>query len=148
LHQLFVVRLDDHRYALPLQDVERVLRMVEITTLPEAPPTVLGVVNVQGRVLSVIDLRSCFHLPPREVIPEDILVIVHAAGGMVALAVDAVEGVSADAESTMVAAGEIVPEPAYLEGVAKLADDLVLICDLEQLLASDRHTAPCAEQAS
>jgi purine-binding chemotaxis protein CheW len=148
LHQLFVVRLDDHRYALPLQDVERVLRMVEITALPEAPPTVLGVVNVQGRVLSVIDLRSCFHLPPREVIPEDILVIVHAAGGMVALAVDAVEGVSADAESTMVTAGEIVPEPAYLEGVAKLADDLVLICDLEQLLASDRQTASGAGHAS
>jgi purine-binding chemotaxis protein CheW len=148
LHQLFVVRLDDHRYALPLQDVERVLRMVEITALPEAPPTVLGVVNVQGRVLSVIDLRSCFHLPQREVIPEDILVIVHAAGGMVALAVDAVEGVSADPESTMVTAGEIVPEPAYLEGVAKLADDLVLICDLEQLLASDRQTASGAGHAS
>ncbi|OGU10061.1 MAG: hypothetical protein A2075_12300 [Geobacteraceae bacterium GWC2_58_44] len=135
MNRLFTVRLDHQRYALRLQDVERVVRMVEITALPEAPSAVLGLINVQGRVLSVIDLRGCFNLPPREIDPEDVLVIVHTAGGMVALAADAVEGVSEWPEQATVPGEEILPAPVHLEGVVKLADGLVLICDLDRLLA-------------
>lgn len=134
MDRLFTLRLDQQRYALKLRDVERVLRMVEITALPEAPSAVLGLINVQGRVLSVIDLRRCLDLPPREVEPEDVLVIVRTAAGMVALAADAVEGVTERPEQATVSAQEIVPAPADLEGVVKLPDGLVLICDLDRLL--------------
>ena len=134
MDRLFTLRLDQQRYALKLRDVERVLRMVEITALPEAPSAVLGLINVQGRVLSVIDLRRCLDLPPREVEPEDVLVIVRTTAGMVALAADAVEGVTERPEQATVVAQEIVPAPADLEGVVKLPDGLVLICDLDRLL--------------
>lgn len=135
MNQLFTVRVDQQRYALRLEEVERVLRMVEITPLPEAPPAVLGLINVQGRVMSVLDLRACFDLPQRQVEPEDVLVIVRTAGGLMALAADGVDGVSEGPEQATVAAGEILPAPAHLEGVVKLEDGLVLICDLDQLLA-------------
>jgi len=135
VNQLFTLRLDGHRYALRLQDVERVVRMVEITALPEAPSAVLGLINVQGRVLSVIDLRGCFNLPPREVDPEDVLVIVHTAAGEVALAADGVEGVSEWPEQATVFKEEILPAPQHLEGVVKLPNGLVLICDLDQIIA-------------
>jgi purine-binding chemotaxis protein CheW len=144
VNRLFVVRLDQQRYALRLQEVERVVRMVEITPLPEAPPAVLGLINVQGRVLSVVNLRRCFHLPPREVDPEDVLVMVQTARGMVALAVDEVEGVCAWTEQATVSGETILPAPLFLEGVVKLADGLVLICDLDQLL--DSHAACSAGQ--
>ena len=141
MNQLFIMRLDDQRYALRLQDVERVLRMVEITALPEAPPNVLGLVNVQGRVLSVVDLRRCLHLPTRDVALEDVLVIAHGKRGTVALAADGVEGVSPWPEQASVSGEEILPVPAYLEAVVKFPDGLVLICDLDQLLAS-QHSVP------
>jgi purine-binding chemotaxis protein CheW len=138
MNQLFTLRLDGHRYALRLQDVERVVRMVEITALPEAPSAVLGLINVQGRVLSVIDLRACFNLPSREVDPEDVLVIVRTAGGEVALAADGVDGVSEWPEQSTVRTEKILPAPLHLEGVVKLPNGLVLICDLDQIIAGRR----------
>ena len=138
MNQLFTIRLDQQRFALRLQDVERVVRMVEITALPEAPSGVLGLINLQGRVLSVIDLRGYFHLPPREIEPEDVLVIVRTAGGMVALAADGVEVVGQWPEQTAVAAEESAPVPAHPEGVVKLPDGLMLICDLDRVLAGGK----------
>jgi len=134
VRQLFVLRMDQQRYALRLRDVDRVLRMVEITALPEPPPGVLGVINVQGRVLSVIDLRRALHLPAREVDPEDVLILVHSDGAVVALAADGVEGVSDWPEEGVVPVQEIQPPPPYVEGVAKLDAGLVPIFDLDRLL--------------
>ena len=148
MNQLFTLRLDQHRYALRLQDVERVVRMVEITALPEAPSAVLGLINVQGRVMSVIDLRACFGLAPREPDPDDVLVIVRAAGGMVAIAADGIEGVSEWPEQSTVQGGEIVPAPANLEGVVKLPGGLVLICDLDRLLARPEVSGAAAHPGS
>jgi len=144
LRQLFVLRLDHQRYALRLPDVERVLRMVEITALPEPPPGVLGVINVQGRVLTVIDLRHCLHLPAREVEPEDVLILVSAAGAMLALAADGVEGVTDWPEEGIIPVQEIRAPSPYLEGVAKLADGLVLIFDLGRLLRPATTVIPSA----
>ena len=138
MNQLFTLRLDGQRSALRLQDVERVLRMVEITALPEAPSAVLGLINVQGRVLSVIDLRGCFNLPSREVDPDDVLVIVRTAGGNVALAADGVDGVGEWPEQATVLKEEILPVPQHLEGVVKLADGLVLICDLDEIIRGQK----------
>ena len=53
--QLVVFRLDERRYALPLAVVERVVRAVDVTPLPKAPPMVLGVIDVHGRVLPVLN---------------------------------------------------------------------------------------------
>ena len=140
--QLLVVRLDGQRYALRLQDVERVLRMVEITALPASPAAILGLINVQGRVLSVVDLRAWLHLPAREATPEDVLVIVGTAAGRVALATDGVEGVSDWPEQASILAEQIYPAPAQLEAVLKLSDGLLLICDLDRLLALGQAAIP------
>ena len=56
--QFIAFSLDAQRYALPLASVERVIRVVEITPLSKALDIVLGVVNVQGRVIPVINLRG------------------------------------------------------------------------------------------
>ena len=65
-NQLVVFALDDQRYALHLSAVDRVVPMVRVTPLPKAPDIVIGVVNVQGRVIPVINMRRRFRLPERE----------------------------------------------------------------------------------
>jgi len=135
VNQLVIVRLDEQRYALPLQEVERVVRMVEISEVPEAPAAILGLINVQGEVLSVFDLRGCLGLPVREISPEDVLVIVRTAGGKVALAADGVEVMGDWPRQTTVSREKIHSPPSYLEGVVKLAEGLLFICDLDRLLA-------------
>jgi purine-binding chemotaxis protein CheW len=64
-HQLVVFTLGQQRYGLPLSSVERAARIVEITPLPNAPEIVLGVINVQGRLMPVVNLRHRFRLPER-----------------------------------------------------------------------------------
>lgn len=135
VEHLFILLLDDQRYALQLTQVSRVVRMVEITPLPAASPGVLGVVNVQGEVLSVLDLRYCLQQRKRRLEPQDLLVIAQAAGGRVALAADAVEGVRGFPKQLLLPETEPSPRSDYLQGVLKLPDGLVLLCDLERLVS-------------
>ena len=87
---IIVFTLDDQRYALPLPAADRVVRMAAITPLPNAPGIILGVVNFQGRVIPVINVRRRFCLPEREIALTDQLVVAHTARRPVALVADAV----------------------------------------------------------
>ncbi|MBL6982375.1 MAG: chemotaxis protein CheW [Anaerolineales bacterium] len=83
-------RLNNQHYTLPLEDVERALRIVAITPLPEAPPWVLGVIDLHGQAIPVIDLRQRFGLPRREIQLDDRLLVVQMPQGTYALLVDEV----------------------------------------------------------
>jgi purine-binding chemotaxis protein CheW len=131
---LFILQLDRQRYALHLEQVSRVLRMVEITPLPAASAGLLGLVNVQGEVLPVLDLRHCFQQRGRRVEPQDVLVIAEGSGSKIALVADAVEGVSEFSLASLSADQELLRQSDYLEAVLKLPDGLVLVCDLAKLL--------------
>ncbi len=132
---LVVFTLDQARYALRLEVVERVLRAVEITPLPKAPDSVLGIVNVQGRVIPVMNVRKRFRIPEREVSLTDQLILANTARRTVALLVDAVSGVVTRGSDELVATEQILPEMDYVAGVVKQPDGLVLIHDLETFLA-------------
>lgn len=139
--QVVVFTLDDRRYGLPLPAVERVLRMVDVTPLPKAPQIVLGVVNVQGRVIPVVDMRRRFRLPARDFALTDQLVIARTARRPVALAADAVTGVLEYSAQEAAGAPDIVPGIEYVEGVVKLPDGLVLIHDLDRFLSLEEEAA-------
>jgi purine-binding chemotaxis protein CheW len=133
--------LDDVRCALPLSCVERVVRVVEITPLPEAPEVVLGVINVQGRVVPVADLRRRLRLPARAISLGDLLLIAHTSRRCLAVLADTVQGVVECPAGDVAAAHEILPDLQQVAGVAKLADGLLLIHDLDGLLALDEESA-------
>ena len=90
------------------------MRAVGVTPLPEAPPIVIGVINIQGRVVPVssFDLRKRFHLRERAIDPEDHFIVARSSTGVVALPVDEAEGLVRDLEARRVAAAEIVPTSA------------------------------------
>jgi purine-binding chemotaxis protein CheW len=137
--RLVVFTLDDCRYGLPLELVERAVRIVEITPLPKAPDIVLGVVNVQGRVIPVANVRKRFGLSEREPRLSDQLIIARTPRRPVALVVDAVSGVVEYSEGQAAAARAIVPGTDYIAGVVKLADGMVLIQDLGRFLSLDEE---------
>ncbi|TAK81897.1 MAG: purine-binding chemotaxis protein CheW [Betaproteobacteria bacterium] len=139
--RVVVFTLDRQRYGLPLRAVERVVRMVDVTSLPRAPDVVLGVINVQGRVIPVVNLRRRFHLPERDTFLTGQLVIAHTARRPVALIVDAASGVLEYSADEAVGARDIVPGIEHVEGVVKLADGLVLIHDLDKFLSLEEETA-------
>lgn len=133
--QLVVFSLDEQRYALHLAAVERVVRAVEVTPLPKAPAIVLGVINVQGGIIPVVNLRQRFRLPEREIDLRDQFIIAHTSKRPVALAADAVAGVVELPEHKTMAGEKILPGLEYVEGVARLEGDLILIHDLDTFLS-------------
>jgi purine-binding chemotaxis protein CheW len=136
-----VFTLDGQRYALPLATVERIVRAVEVNALPKAPPIVLGVINVEGRVLPVLNIRRRFRLPEPEISPADQLVIARTAGRTVALVVDQAQGVIECPHTEVIGSAQIVPGLEQIQGVVKLPDGLVLIHDLETFLSLDEAQA-------
>jgi purine-binding chemotaxis protein CheW len=137
--KIVLFTLDEPRYALLLAAVERVVRAVEITPLPKAPEIVLGVINAQGRILPVLDIRKRFRLPTREISVDNRFIIARTKQRQVALVVDSVAGVHELTEREIVNAKQALPFAQYLKGVAKLEDNLVLIHDLDQFLTLDEE---------
>jgi purine-binding chemotaxis protein CheW len=135
----FVVFTLGGQYALRLASVERVVRAAEITPLPQSPEIVLGVINAQGSILPVVNVRRRFRLPEREMEPGDRMILAVAARRRVALLVDAVTGVVERAEEDVIAAEAVVPHMEYVDGVTTLGDDILLIHDLDSFLSLDEE---------
>jgi purine-binding chemotaxis protein CheW len=138
---LVVFSLDEQQFALDVRAVERVIRAVEISPLPGAPPTVRGVVNVEGRIVPVIDLRVRFGRSERALRLDDHFIIAHTGHRIVALMADTALGVVPAESDEVVAAPDIIPGIDGLEGVLKLNGNMVFIHDLHRFLSEDDHRA-------
>ena len=79
--QYLCFRLDQRRYALLLAVVDKVVRAVAITALPDAPAGVHGVIAVQGRVVPVINMRQRLDLPAADLRLQDQLIIAQEMAG-------------------------------------------------------------------
>lgn len=135
--RLVLLTVDGQTYALHLEAVERIVRAVEVTPLPGAPAIVLGAINVEGRILPVLNLRRRLRLPERGIGPADQFLIARTARCAVALVMDEALGVIEREQSAVIASDRIVPGLEQFQGVVQLDDGLVLIHDLEKFLSLD-----------
>lgn len=127
--------------ALNLAAVERVIRAVDISPLPDTPRGVLGVINMQGRLVPVLGMRARFGLPAREVRAADYLIIARLRSRVVALLADTVAGVVPASQSQIIQSSEILPEMECFPGVIKLQGNLIFLHDLEKFLSNEDYDA-------
>ena len=107
--QVVTFALDGQKYALHLSAVQLVIRAVEITPLPQAPEAVAGIINFQGQIVPVFNLRRRFHLPERELQLDDHLILARTTHRLVALVVDAVGDLVECADDESVPVDAVVP---------------------------------------
>lgn len=136
---LLIFNLDEQTYALYLAAVKRVICLIEITPLPKAPEIVLGIVNLQGKIIPVVNIRRRFRLPERETDLNDQLIIAKTQRRTFALAADSVSGVIERPEEEMIAAEKIIPGMEYVEGVVKLKDGIILVHNLDKFLSLEEE---------
>lgn len=123
-------------FGVAVADVQEVAKGLGVTPVPLAPPSVIGLVNLRGQIVSAIDLRRRLGLPERDPADPRAFVIVRAGHGPVCLVVDEV----GDVLSVDEAAFE--ERPQTVEGVAKdliaapvkLADRLLLVLDTARVV--------------
>ncbi len=137
--KLLIFTLDELRYALYLPVVEKVFRAVEITPLPRAPAIIYGVVNIQGRIIPVVNVRRRFRLPEREIELDDQMILAHTPRWTVALLADSIDGVKEFHKEDLAPARDLLPGLEYVEGVLKVPNGMVLIHDLDAFLSLDEE---------
>jgi purine-binding chemotaxis protein CheW len=128
---VLVFEIEQHRYGVDTDAVREIVRAVLPTRLPKAPAVVIGLVNVRGEALPLIDLRLRFGLPQNRLGVHEVFVIVSARGRRCALRADAAR------ELVRVPRDSITSAPArsqYAAGTTALADGLLVICDLDAFL--------------
>lgn len=139
MNPLVIFNLEALTFALPLDRVLRTVRAVATTPLPQAPEIICGVVNVQGRIVPVVNLRRRFGLPEREIGLSDPLLVARSATRLVAMVVDAVVGVVDCAVKDFVAIDGVVGGTRHLKGIVKSPDGMVLIHDLDRFLSLEEE---------
>lgn len=139
--KIVVFLVERQRYALPLDIVERIIRAVEVTPLSKAPEMVMGAIDVEGRVLPVLNLRRRLNLRERTIEPTQQFVLAQTTRRAVALVTDEVLEVAETPPTGIVEPAQISPGLEHLSGVVRMADGLVLIYDLERFLSLEEEYA-------
>lgn len=132
-----IFTLDDQKFALPLSSVDKIARAAAIRPIPKAGDVILGVVNVQGKVIPVLDLKKRFGIPTRPVTVSDHLIIARSSTRVLALLVDSVQDILETDSRAVTDHSAILDRMDFVEGVLRMDDGMVLINDLERLLSGD-----------
>jgi purine-binding chemotaxis protein CheW len=138
---LLVFAFAGRRCALPLAAVERVLRSVAVTALPKAPASVLGIVNVHGVVLPVLDPAVCLGGPAYRPDLHGRMLIVRSPRRWLVLAVDTVLDIIPCPPCTQTLPPTLTPDLAGVAGVLAQPDGLILIQDLDAFLSPQDEAA-------
>jgi purine-binding chemotaxis protein CheW len=136
--QLVVFDLASEFYGVDIGDVREIIRMQNVTRVPGTPVYMEGVINLRGKVVPVVDLRRRLDLKVKPQTKESRIVVMDIGGKDVGVIVDGVTEVlriplsSVEPPSQMIANSD----SAYLRGIAKLGDKLVILLDLDKVLAN------------
>ena len=140
--QLVVFRIAKSEYALPVGNVGEILRMVAIAPVPEAPEWLPGVINLRGKVIPVIDLRTRLGLAAKPVGLNTPIIVAEHEGQMVGLVADSVTELLTVGNDSIEPPDERVGASNTVKSVARAAERLILIFDLERVCAgSQQHLA-------
>lgn len=137
--QLVVFVIEAQQYSLPLPVVEQVLPMVAVSPLPQAPPIALGVINLHGKVIPVLDIRRRFGFPPRDYGLAAHLLVARTRRRTLALPVDAVLGVREVPVDAVTSPDAVLPGIGHVVGIVTLAEGLLFIHDLDTFLSLDEE---------
>ncbi len=139
LLQWVTFRLGDETYGINVMMVQEVLRVSEIAPVPGASDYVIGIINLRGNVVTVVDTRSRFGLPFKETDDLSRIVIIEANQQVIGILVDSV------AEVVELSADEIEMAPnvgneessRYIQGVTSRAGELLILVDLNKFLTDE-----------
>ncbi len=138
--QLVNFRLREEEFGVDIGAVSEITKVADISHIPEAPSFIQGVTNLRGQVIAVVDLARQFGLSPQENLPESARIVVTEVNGQtVGMLVDEVPEILKIPEENIEPAPELIQTEVrndYIKGVGKLDGRLIVLLDLEKVLAA------------
>jgi purine-binding chemotaxis protein CheW len=143
--------LGREEYGLPVLKVREIIKLMDITAVPQAPPHVKGVINLRGKVIPVVDLRLKFQLPSQDYTERTSIIVVEVEGTQGGILMGVI--VDSVSEVLNISADEIEPTPDfgehvrtdYMRGVAKVKGTVKILLDLDRVFSIE---ATAASQAA
>jgi len=137
--QWVTFKLDSETYGINVMQVQEVLRYSEIAPVPGAPSYVLGIINLRGNVVTVIDTRQRFGLEPADISDNTRIVIIEAEKQVIGILVDSVAEVVYLKNSEIDEAPNVGNDDSarFIQGVSNREGELLILVDLNQLLSDD-----------
>ena len=134
--QWVTYKLGEETFGINVMQVQEVLRHTEIAPVPGAPDYVLGIINLRGNVVTVIDTRARFGLPSTEITDSTRIVIIESEEQVVGIMVDSVAEVVYLRSSEIDSAPHVGTEESakFIQGVCNREDQLLILVDLNKLL--------------
>ncbi|ETA68961.1 MAG: purine-binding chemotaxis protein CheW [Methanolobus sp.] len=137
LLQMVVFQLGGEEFGVEIMKVQEIIRMPEITQIPQSPEFVEGVINLRGRIIVVINLDKRFNLASKEVDAHSRIIVVEIGENVVGMIVDSVNEVLRIPKSSVDPAPELVTSNIsreYITGVGKIDGRLLILLDLAKVM--------------
>lgn len=146
--QYVLFRAGTEEYGLPISRVSSIIRFETVTPVPRAPRGVLGVIDLRGRVIPIVDLGRKLFGTRFEPLPRSRIIVTESDDGPVGLAVDGASEVATFVPQDLMPAptGAVAPDIAdAFEAVVHLADRLIILLDLDRILPRAEFEIPVAD---
>lgn len=136
--QYLTFKLIDETYGINVMQIKEVLRYSEIAPVPGAPAFVLGIVNLRGNVVTVVDTRVRFSLPECTITDDTRIIIIEHDGEQVGLLVDAVQEVFYLYQNEIEQSPSVGNDAAlmFIQGVYQKEEELVILLELDKMFES------------
>ncbi|MEB2654613.1 MULTISPECIES: chemotaxis protein CheW [Pseudomonas] len=137
--QWVTFKLDNETYGINVMRVQEVLRYTEIAPVPGAPSYVLGIINLRGNVVTVIDTRQRFGLHSGEISDNTRIVIIEADKQVVGIMVDSVAEVVYLRQSEIETAPNVGNEESakFIQGVCNKNNELLILVELDKMMSEE-----------
>jgi purine-binding chemotaxis protein CheW len=136
--------LAEEEYGIGILKIKEIIGMLPITSVPQTPDFVKGVINLRGKVIPVMDLRLRFGMPSIDYTERTCIIVVEIAGNagtiLIGIVVDAVSEVlnikGGDIEKTPIFGPKL--NTGYILGMAKMEGGVKILLDIDQVLSTDQ----------
>ncbi|WP_210395072.1 chemotaxis protein CheW [Motiliproteus sediminis] len=129
-------KLADEFYGINVMQVKEVLRLTEIAPVPGAAPYILGIINLRGNVITVVDTRTLFGLERRDNSDDSRIIVIELEDQVIGMLVDAVAEVIYLRQSEIERAPNVGTEEStkFIQGVSYHNDELIILLDLNRMI--------------
>lgn len=141
--QIVCFTIGNEEYGIEILKVQEILRLPQITTLPKAADFILGVIDLRGKILPIIDMSKRFGIESKTEMKDARAIVINIKGREVGLAIDSVSHV------VKVDSNDIEPPPPivkgisgrYIVGIAKVDEEFVVILDIDRIFSPNELLA-------
>lgn len=133
--QIVVFGLNNQQYSLPIKSVSEIIRMKEITPVPNIEYYCKGIINLRGSVVPVISLNERLGMQGSEINDESRIIVVEKEDIKLGLIVDNVQSVTAYSPGDMETSDSLHSDNQFIKGIIHHGEDMILLLDLDMVIS-------------